>query len=72
MPGYQAAVVDDDRSPVPPGTPGRLAVKGPTGCRYLADDRQAIYVQDGWNLTGDTFIARRRTATSGTRAAPTT
>ena len=38
------------------GTPGRLAVKGPTGCRYLADDRQRSYVQDGWNLTGDTYI----------------
>jgi 2-aminobenzoate-CoA ligase len=42
---------------VPPGTPGRLAVKGPTGCRYLADDRQSAYVQHGWNITGDTFVA---------------
>jgi 2-aminobenzoate-CoA ligase len=41
---------------VPPGTPGRLAVKGPTGCRYLADPRQATYVQNGWNITGDTFV----------------
>ena len=42
--------------PVPAGTAGRLAVKGPTGCRYLADARQSVYVQNGWNLTGDTFI----------------
>jgi len=55
VPGYQAAVLDDKGQPVPPGTPGRLAVKGPTGCRYLADPRQASYVQDGWNFTGDTF-----------------
>lgn len=56
VPGYQAMVVDSQGLPVPPGTPGRLAVKGPTGCRYLADSRQAVYVQDGWNFTGDTFI----------------
>jgi 2-aminobenzoate-CoA ligase len=42
--------------PVPPGVPGRLAVKGPTGCRYLNDPRQASYVQRGWNITGDTFL----------------
>ena len=42
--------------PVPDGTPGRLAVKGPTGCRYLAGDRQEIYVRHGWNLTGDTYV----------------
>ena len=41
--------------PVPDGTPGRLAVKGPTGCRYLADPRQKVYVENGWNITGDTF-----------------
>ena len=41
---------------VPDGTPGHLAVRGPTGCRYLADDRQTTYVRDGWNLTGDDFI----------------
>ena len=41
---------------LPPGTVGRLAVRGPTGCRYLADSRQSNYVRDGWNLTGDTFI----------------
>jgi 2-aminobenzoate-CoA ligase len=56
VPGYQAAVLDGDGLPVPPGTPGRLAVKGPTGCRYLADSRQATYVQGGWNFTGDTFV----------------
>ncbi len=41
---------------MPDGGPGRLAVKGPTGCRYLADPRQRSYVQDGWNITGDTYI----------------
>ena len=56
MPGYTAAVVDQDGKPVPDGEPGRLAVKGPTGCRYLNDERQRTYVQDGWNLTGDTYI----------------
>jgi 2-aminobenzoate-CoA ligase len=56
VPGYQATVLDDAGQPVPPGTPGRLAVKGPTGCRYLADARQATYVQGGWNFTGDTFV----------------
>jgi 2-aminobenzoate-CoA ligase len=56
VPGYQAAVLDEHGAPVPVGTPGRLAVKGPTGCRYLADDRQARYVQGGWNITGDTFL----------------
>jgi 2-aminobenzoate-CoA ligase len=54
--GYEAKVVDDDMKEVPRGTIGRLAVRGPTGCRYLADDRQAKYVRDGWNLTGDSFI----------------
>jgi 2-aminobenzoate-CoA ligase len=56
VPGYDAAILDDEGKPVPDGEPGRLAVKGPTGCRYLADDRQRSYVQDGWNLTGDTYI----------------
>ena len=56
VPGYVAAILDQTGTPVPPGTPGRLAVKGPTGCRYLADVRQAAYVQNGWNITGDTFI----------------
>lgn len=53
--GYHAIVVDDDMREVPRGTIGKLAVKGPIGCRYLADDRQRDYVRDGWNLTGDSF-----------------
>jgi len=56
VPGYVAAVLDEHGDPVPPGTVGRLAVKGPTGCRYLADDRQRQYVRDGWNITGDTYV----------------
>jgi 2-aminobenzoate-CoA ligase len=56
VPGYEAAILDSEGKPVPDGTPGRLAVKGPTGCLYLADDRQRSYVQDGWNLTGDTYV----------------
>ena len=56
VPGYQAKVIDDDGNDVPVGTVGRLAVKGPTGCRYLADDRQTIYVQNGWNVTGDSYL----------------
>lgn len=56
VPGYEATVVDDDGSPVPYGEVGRLAVRGPTGCRYLADpERQRQYVQNGWNLTGDAY-----------------
>lgn len=54
--GYRAIVVDDDMREVPPGVVGKLAVKGPIGCRYLADDRQRDYVRDGWNLTGDSFV----------------
>jgi 2-aminobenzoate-CoA ligase len=54
--GYQAKVVDDAMKEVPRGTVGRLAVRGPTGCRYLVDDRQRHYVNNGWNLTGDSFI----------------
>jgi len=53
--GYEARIVDDEGRPVPRGEVGRLAVRGPTGCRYLADDRQRKYVQNGWNLTGDSF-----------------
>jgi 2-aminobenzoate-CoA ligase len=54
--GYEVRVVDDELRTVPPGTIGRLAVRGPTGCRYLDDpDRQRAYVQDGWNLTGDAY-----------------
>ena len=56
VPGYTAAVLDRDGNEVPDGEPGRLAVKGPTGCRYLNDERQRTYVQRGWNLTGDTYI----------------
>jgi 2-aminobenzoate-CoA ligase len=56
VPGYEARVVDEGGREVPPGTPGRLAVRGPTGCRYLGDKRQAEYVQQGWNITGDTYI----------------
>ncbi len=56
VPGYEARVIDEDGRPVPVGTVGRLAVRGPTGCRYLADDRQAAYVHEGWNLTGDAYL----------------
>jgi 2-aminobenzoate-CoA ligase len=56
VPGYRARVVDDGGVPVPDGQAGRLEVQGPTGCRYLADERQKAYVQDGWNITGDTYI----------------
>jgi 2-aminobenzoate-CoA ligase len=54
--GYEAKIVDADMNELPPGAAGKLAVRGPTGCRYLADTRQSNYVRDGWNLTGDTFI----------------
>ena len=54
--GYEAKIVDDDMAELPRGTVGRLAVRGPTGCRYLADPRQREYVRDGWNLTGDSFL----------------
>ncbi len=54
--GYEAKIVDDDMNEVAAGTVGRLAVRGPTGCRYLADARQKAYVRDGWNLTGDAFL----------------
>jgi 2-aminobenzoate-CoA ligase len=56
VPGYRACVLDAQGRPAPPGTVGRLAVKGPTGCRYLDDARQANYVSDGWNLTGDAYL----------------
>jgi 2-aminobenzoate-CoA ligase len=55
VPGYQAMIVDERMNPLPPNTVGRLAVRGPTGCRYLSDERQKSYVQNGWNLPGDTF-----------------
>ena len=55
VPGYEAMVVDADGREVPRGTAGALVVRGPTGCRYLGDERQRNYVRDGWNHTGDTF-----------------
>lgn len=56
VPGYQARVVDDQGQELPRGTVGRLAVIGPTGCRYLDDSRQTKYVRHGWNYPGDTFM----------------
>jgi 2-aminobenzoate-CoA ligase len=56
VPGYRAKVVDDDGNEVPRGTVGKLAVIGPTGCKYLDDPRQTSYVKDGWNYPGDAFI----------------
>jgi 2-aminobenzoate-CoA ligase len=55
IPGYRACVLDNKGQPVGPGIVGRLAVKGPTGCRYMDDPRQRDYVLDGWNLTGDAY-----------------
>lgn len=54
--GYEAKIVDDSFNTLPAGEIGRLAVRGPTGCRYLDDDRQGDYVQNGWNITGDKFL----------------
>lgn len=56
VPGFIAEVVDEHLIALPAGTPGRLAVRGPLGCRYLADDRQQVYVQGGWNITGDIYV----------------
>ena len=56
VPGYEARVIDEGGRELPPGTAGRLAVRGPTGCRYLGDRRQTEYVQQGWNVTGDIYI----------------
>ncbi|MER6201661.1 AMP-binding protein [Streptomyces sp. NPDC001586] len=56
VPGYRARVVDEAGEPVPDGQPGFLAVTGPTGCRYMEDPRQTVYVRDGWNITGDTYV----------------
>jgi 2-aminobenzoate-CoA ligase len=56
VPGYEARIIDADGNDLPDGEIGRLAVRGPTGCRYLADDRQTVYVQNGWNVTGDTYL----------------
>ena len=53
VPGYIVQAVDDEMNPVAPRTIGKLAVRGPTGCRYLADQRQTNFVRDGWNLPGD-------------------
>jgi 2-aminobenzoate-CoA ligase len=53
--GYEAKIVDDHMNELNIGEVGRLAVRGPTGCRYLSDDRQKNYVQNGWNITGDSF-----------------
>ena len=55
VPGYQACILDPDGHPLPRGAVGRLAVRGPTGCRYLDDPRQSQYVHDGWNVTGDAY-----------------
>src|SRR4051794_14671337 len=55
VPGYEARIVGERMETLPPGSVGRLAVRGPTGCRYLDDARQSTYVVDGWNLTGDAF-----------------
>lgn len=57
IPGYRACIVDSNGEALPAGHVGRLAVKGPTGCRYLADDRQTKYVEHGWNITGDAYVA---------------
>ena len=54
--GYEVRIIGPKGETMPNGTPGRLAVRGPTGCRYLADDKQRAYVQDGWNITGDSFV----------------
>ena len=54
--GYEARVVGPDMRTLPDGEAGMLAVRGPTGCRYLADARQSVYVREGWNVTGDTFV----------------
>jgi 2-aminobenzoate-CoA ligase len=56
VPGYEAKVVDDEGNEVPRGTIGKLAVIGPTGCKYLEDDRQRNYVKGGWNYPGDAFL----------------
>ncbi|WP_431867568.1 AMP-binding protein [Nocardiopsis eucommiae] len=56
VPGFEARILDDQGRPVPDGEPGHLAVRGPVGCRYLADDRQREYVRHGWNHTGDTYV----------------
>jgi 2-aminobenzoate-CoA ligase len=56
VPGFRAAILDEDGKVLPAGEVGRLAVKGPVGCRYLDDPRQSVYVRDGWNVTGDSYL----------------
>ncbi|HCI80127.1 MAG TPA: 2-aminobenzoate-CoA ligase, partial [Ktedonobacter sp.] len=56
VPGYEACILDPDGNQLPAGTVGRLGVRGPTGCRYLDDERQKSYVQHGWNMTGDAYV----------------
>jgi 2-aminobenzoate-CoA ligase len=56
VPGYRACIMDAQGQPLPPGQVGALAIKGPTGCKYLADARQSSYVRDGWNYTGDAYL----------------
>lgn len=56
VPGYEARVIDENGKDMPRGVPGRLAIRGATGCRYLADPRQKNYVENGWNITGDTYV----------------
>ncbi len=60
--GYEVKIIGPDGETLPDGTAGRLAVRGPTGCRYLDDARQRDYVQDGWNITGDSFVRDERGA----------
>ena len=54
--GYKACILDDNGNQLPAGEIGHLAVKGPTGCRYLNDERQAKYIKNGWNVTGDAYL----------------
>ena len=56
VPGYDACILDENYQPLGPGKVGKLAIKGPTGCRYLNDKRQADYVKNGWNITGDAYL----------------
>ncbi|MEB8343090.1 AMP-binding protein [Streptomyces endophyticus] len=56
VPGWEARIVDTEGRQLPDGEPGLLAVRGPVGCRYLADERQTVYVRHGWNVTGDTYV----------------
>ena len=62
--GYVACIMDDDGRPAKTGEIGKLAVKGPTGCRYLADERQASYVRNGWNYTGDATREPKRSTSA--------